>query len=281
MDLVPQHLEQLTQGAGIAPEVIADRGYRSIVSPDGCSQLKPYHFTRAQANLPDLLLPLWTTDGQNGLMIYRPDNPRIGKDGKPIKYEFPKGAGVRVDCPLRCQPSLVDPSIPAWVTEGQKKADAMASHGLCAMALLGVWNFKGRSPFGGTTFLADWDYVALEGRDIRIVYDSDLLTKAGVRQALARLTEHLQRKGAHVAAVYLPQNGGTKVGVDDYLWTYTVHDLEGLIEAKRPQPEPAKPKMELLREAPRQLTRPLMLIDGRAFARHLAVGQDHRHGGEG
>lgn len=125
---------------------------------------------------------------------------------------------------------------------------------------------------------------ALDGRDIHIVYDSDLLTKAGVRPALARLTEHLERKGAHVAAVYLPQNGGTKVGVDDDLRTHTVQDLEGLIEAKRPQPEPAKPKMEVLREAPKQLTRPLMLIDGRAYAatwlwvRTTVTEERDRHG---
>ena len=152
-DLLPHHLEQLTQGSGIAPEVIDERRYRSIVPPEGYSQLKPYHFTRAQANLPGLLLPLWTTDGQNGLMIYRPDTPRKGKDGKPVKYELPRGAGVRVDCPPRCQPKLEDPSVPLWVTEGQKKADALATHELCAIALLGVWNFKGRNPFRGTTFL--------------------------------------------------------------------------------------------------------------------------------
>ena len=28
--LLPHHWEQLTQGSGIAPEVIAERGYRSI-----------------------------------------------------------------------------------------------------------------------------------------------------------------------------------------------------------------------------------------------------------
>ena len=155
-------------------------------------------------------------------MVYRPDAPRHGKDGKLIKYELPKDAGVRLDCPPRCQPMLADPSIPLWITEGQKKADALASHGLCAIALLGVWNFKGRNPFGGTTLLADFDYIALNGRDVRIVFDNDVMTKPQVRQALDRLTEHLQRKGAHVTAVYLPQTGGKKVGVDDYLLTHTV-----------------------------------------------------------
>lgn len=33
--LLPHHLEQLTQGSGIAAEVIRVRGYCSIVPPEG------------------------------------------------------------------------------------------------------------------------------------------------------------------------------------------------------------------------------------------------------
>ena len=186
-------------------------------------------------------------------MLYRPDAPRHGRDGKLIKYEIPRNAGVRLDCPPRCQPLLADPAIPLWITEGQKKVDALASYGLCAIALLGVWNFKGRNPFGGTTLLADFDYIALNGREVRIAFDNDVMTKREVRQALDRLTEHLQRKGAHVTAVYLPQADGKKVGVDDYLLTHTVQDLEGLIEQPRPQPQAAPPIIELLGEAPKIL----------------------------
>jgi hypothetical protein len=264
--LLPHHEQQLTQGSGIVPEVITERGYRSILKSGGYSALKPYRFTRTQANLPCLLLPVCTTDGTNGLMVYRPDAPRVGKDGKAIKYELPRGANVRLDCPPRCRLMLGNPNIPLWVTEGQKKADALASHGLCAIALLGVWGFKGKNPFGGTTILGDFDAIALEGRDVRLVFDSDVMTKPQVRQALDRLTEHLQRKGAHIAAVYLPQDGGKKVGVDDYLLNHTIEDLEGLIEAPRPQPQPAMPAIELLPCAPAQLSRPLMLIDGQAYA---------------
>jgi hypothetical protein len=161
---------------------------------------------------------------------------------------------------------LTNPAIPLWITEGLKKADALASHDLCAIALLGVWAFKGKNPFGGTTILADFDNVALKGRDVHIVFDSDVMLKPQVRQALIRLTEHLQRKGAHVTAVYLPQNDGQKVGVDDYLLSHNVQELEGLIEAPRSQPQPAAPNVELLTCPPARLSRPLMLIDGQAYA---------------
>ncbi len=157
-------------------------GYRSILAPGGYAELKTHGFTRAQANLPGLLIPLCTVDGQNGAMVYRPDTPRLGRDGKAIKYEFPKGASVRLDCPPRCWAMLGDPRTPLWLTEGMKKGDALASHGLCAIALLGVWNFKGRNPFGGTTLLSDFDYIAWKGRDVRIVFDSDVMTKPQVQQ---------------------------------------------------------------------------------------------------
>ena len=92
------------------------------------------------------------------------------------------------------------------------------------------------------------------------------MTKPQVRKALERLTEHLQRKGAHVVAVYLPMHDGTRVGVDDYLLSHTTQDLEGLLEAKRPEPQASKPMITLLDELPQLMRRPLSLIDGTAYA---------------
>src|SRR5262249_23014168 len=81
------------------------------------------------------------------------------------------------------------------------------------------------------------------------------------------LTEHLQRKGAHVSAVYLPIEDGRKLGVDDYLASgKTLSDLEALIEGPRPQPKAAADSVELLDTAPVVMYRPLALIDGHAYA---------------
>jgi Domain of unknown function (DUF3854) len=264
--LLPHHYDQLVHGSGIAVEVIEERGYCSITD-EQFSLLKESGFSRAQwKNVPGLCLPLWTTDGQNGLMVYRPDTPRLDTKGTTLKYEIPAKHGVRLDCPPRCQPRLNNPAEPLWVTEGQKKADALASHDLCAIALLGVWNFKGKNSWGGVTFLADWDYVALNRREVRVIFDSDVMTKSQVRKALERLTEHLQRKGAHVVAVYLPMANGVRVGVDDYLLSHMVPDLEGLIERPRPEPQAAKAVVTLLQELPKQMRRPLSLIDEHAYA---------------
>jgi hypothetical protein len=118
------------------------------------------------------------------------------------------------------------------------------------------------------TFLADFEYIAFNGRDVRLVFDSDLLTLPGVRTALERLTEHLRRKGAAVRAVYLPPGpAGAKQGVDEYLVAgHTLADLEALIEAPRPQPHPAPDRVELLDEVPACIRRPLSLVNGHAYA---------------
>ncbi len=276
LDLSAPHLVMLRTESGLSDEVIAARGYRTITN---VKELAALNFAPSQCRVPGLLLPLHTTDGGNGLYVYRPDIPRVRQDKHKrnpdgtfkqhvIKYEIPQGAGVRVDCPPVCRPMLADPKIPLWITEGQKKADALASQGQCAIDLLGVWNFKGKNEHGSTTFLADFDYIALEGREVRIVFDSDVMVKPEVRKALDRLTEHLQRKKAHVSVVYLPSAPGSgKVGVDDWLADgHNIEELESLIEAPRPAPQAAPPTVSLLDASPLTLSRPLALLDGRAYA---------------
>jgi len=262
--LSAEHLKVLVEDSGISRAVIESRGYRTVTT---ARELQSLGFARVQWNVPGLLLPIWTTDGRTGeLYVYRPDHPRLDRRGKVVRYEFPKGAKMRLDCPPSCRDRLSDSTIPLWVTEGQKKADALASRGLCAVALLGVWNFKGKNAFGGTTILADFDHLAFDGRDIRIVFDSDVMTKPPVRAAVDRLAEHLRRRKARVTTIYLPSRGVAKVGVDDYLLAHTVEDLERLIEAPRPMPKAAAPVVELLEEAPKTIRRPLSLIDGVAYA---------------
>ena len=133
--LALHHLRMLRDESGIAEEVIAERGYRSIDGAQGYTELKALGFSKQQATPSSgLLLPLHTTDGQQPLTIYRPDQPQPDAKGRLRKYLLPKGASVRLDCPPRCRPILADPSMPLWITEGQKKADALASHGAVALA---------------------------------------------------------------------------------------------------------------------------------------------------
>jgi hypothetical protein len=265
-----EHLKQLRDGSGLSPEVIQERGYRTVTRR---AELRDYGFSTAQCRAaPGLLIPQCGTDGGNGLYLFRPDTPRVLYDrhrdkSRIVKYEMPAGAGVRLDCPPRCREALADPSVPLWITEGSKKADAGASNGLCVISLSGVWGFKGKNALGGVTILSDWDHVALKGRTVRIVFDSDVTAKPEVKQALERLTEFLQRKGTRVDVVYLPPGeGGQKVGLDDYLLRHSVEDLEALVSAPRPAAKAAPPLLELLDHAPTTISRPLSLHDGKAYA---------------
>lgn len=272
--LSESHLKMLREESGISDEVITARGYRTVTDE---RELIPLGFSTVQRRTPGLLIPGHGPDGGNGFYSFRPDSARVIEDKRRrepdgnykqrvIKYETPSGSGVRLDCPPVCLEQIKDPTTPLWITEGAKKADALASRGLCAVSLSGVWSFKGKNEFGGVTWLTDWDYIALKGRDVRIVFDSDVMQKPEVRKALERLTAHLQRKGAHVSGVYLPGGRESKIGVDDYLLTHTVDELEALVDAPRPKAQPAPPVIELLDNAPLTLRRPLSLVGSRAYA---------------
>lgn len=77
-----------------------------------------------------------------------------------------------------------------------KKADAAVSKGLCCIALLGVWNWRGENEHGGKTILADWEHIHLKGRRVYIVFDSDVMTNPHVHSVLVRLKAFLESRGA-------------------------------------------------------------------------------------
>ncbi|MBN2239689.1 MAG: DUF3854 domain-containing protein [Dehalococcoidales bacterium] len=225
-ELYTDHFQHLHTGSGISPEVLKERGYRSIA---GKPELDKLHFGHSQQRVPGILIPLWSVDGQEVGYQFRPDQPRNNNRGKPVKYESPIGSSNRIDCPPRCQKMLGNPQVPLWITEGSKKADALASNGACAVSVSGVWGFKGKNQFGGITFLADWDYIAVRNRTVFLAFDSDIISKDMVRKALEHIAEHLKRKGAQVQIIQLPQlEGQDKTGIDDYLLRYRLEDAARL-----------------------------------------------------
>ncbi len=232
-ELLSDHFRHLSEGSGISLEVIKERGYRSLL---GKSELEKLGFTPAQQRSPGILIPLWSVDGKGAGSQFRPDHPRTSGRGKAVKYESPAGSSNRLDCPPRCQKMIGNPQVALWITEGSKKADALASRGACAISVTGVWGFKGKNQFGGITFLADWDYVALKNRTVYLAFDSDIVTKEPVRKALEHIGEHLKRKGAAVHIIQLPQlEGQSKTGIDDYLLRYTLQDAERLAGDFKPE----------------------------------------------
>ena len=211
-DLAPQHA-RLIDDSAIAPDVALTRGYRTVTTR---AALRELGFGSRQLRVPALLVPVWNVHGEVVLHQLRPDTPRV-VDGKPLKYETPAGARMALDVPPAARSSLGDPARPLFITEGARKADAAVSRGLCCVALLGVWNWRGSNAQGGKLALADWDSIALAGRKVYVAFDSDVCEKKPVRTALSRLGRFLESRGAEVLFIYLPPaEGGAKVGLDDF-----------------------------------------------------------------
>ena len=232
------HRNMLEVDSALSQTVIAARGYYTLHSGNGTvDSLQALGFSYKQARDTAhgdvLVLPIRPPDGTDGLYMIRPNVPRVfdGKklpDGtheqRVLKYEQPEGASNRLDVNPACQDQLSDPSVDVWITEGIKKGDALASAGLCAIALPGgVYGFMGKNEKGASTVLSDFGYIGWknsktgEPRNVWIVFDSDVMGKDNVRIALKRLTTLLRNKGARVYPVYLPDKpDGSKQGVDDF-----------------------------------------------------------------
>ena len=262
--LLPQH-QALIEASGIAAEVAAARGYRSVQKK---TELRSLGFGDRQCRVPALVIPVWGVTGQIATYQIRPDEPRIGEDGKPRKYETPRGSRMVLDVPPLVRSRLADPDVPLFITEGARKADAAVSRGLCCVAVLGVWNWRGTNDLGGKVALPDWEAIALNGRPIYICFDSDAMTKPQVHQALARLKAFLEQRGARVRLVYLPPGQhGEKVGLDDYLAAgHSVDDLLALASDEVRFPARADTKESV--EGPYQETE-----EGLVWLKHTRDGE--------
>ncbi len=188
--LAPHHEAMLLEGSGIIPDVVEARGYRTISKK---VELEELGFGRAQRNVPGIGIPCYSPTGEISTYQYRPDHPRVDKDGRVVKYETPSGSRMVLDVHPFARKMLGDPSVPLWITEGIRKADALVSRGLCVVTLLGVWGWRGRNGRGGLTALPEWEYAALNGdRRVHIVFDSDIMLKPEVYRAMLMLKTFLE-----------------------------------------------------------------------------------------
>ncbi|MFN0145937.1 MAG: DUF3854 domain-containing protein [Dehalococcoidia bacterium] len=225
---------RIIEASGISPEVAAARGYQTIEAKRG---LLERGFPASQQLVPTLLIPVYDVKGDLATYQHRPDHPRLNGDGKVIKYETRARSKVVVDVPPAAREWLRDRDRPLFITEGSRKADAGVSKGLCTVALLGVWNWR-----DGDGALPDWEYIPVKDRKVYIAFDSDVMEKPAVHQALIRLRSFIEHRGATIRLVYLPPGpSGAKVGLDDFLFDHAVEDLlsHATSEIRR---APGKPK---------------------------------------
>ena len=148
---------------------------------------------------------------------YRPDVPRVTDAGTDAEVREAYGARTASTCRLRVQPLIADPSVPLWITEGARKVDAAVTVG--ARVRRPGWRVRlacTDRDTGGKVVLPDFEAVALNGREVVLSFDSDIVTKPDVRKALRRFRAWLESRGARTFVCVFPGTDG-KVGMDDYL----------------------------------------------------------------
>jgi hypothetical protein len=209
--LSDDHRRTLIEGSGIAEDVIAERGVRTVSL--GRELPKPYSW-RQRRRAPGIQFTVHRPNGET-CTLFRPDAP----DPKDPGYKYcqpPKsrgGPGNVLDVHPRMRPLLDDLSEPLVFVEGVKKADALASRGVVAVAISGVYNW-----LSGGEPIDDMYDVPVDGRRVFVCFDSDMLRNPNVQDAAERLAEHLIGRGADAWIVYLPdQPDGSKTGADDFL----------------------------------------------------------------
>lgn len=225
--------------SGVTAEHAEIRGYRTCGPAQHSLLSGSVKIVKPGIRFPGLLIPLLRADGSTWGYQYRPDEPRL-RDGKPVKYETPFQQRNGLDVPPGVGPLLADPAIPLWITEGTKKADSGALHGLCIVALTGVWNWMLTNTAGGKMALPEWRDCALNGRRVIMAFDGDVARKPSVQKALHALANYLATKGARIEYLHLPDTD-EKTGLDDYLAEHTVEELWRLVQPV--QPVPKKPEM--------------------------------------
>ena len=205
-----RHIQQLEEDSGIAREVLAERGVRTIA---GGRELPKGFSWRQKKRGPGILFTVHRANGETS-WSFRPDEPDPENPGR--KYEQPSkyygGPGNVLDVHPRMRHLIDDTSAEIAFVEGIKKADALTSRGVLAVAITGVWNWLSDSQP-----IADMLEIPVDGRRVNICFDSDMLHNPNVQDAARRLAEHLIGRGAEVFVAYLPDKpDGSKMGADDF-----------------------------------------------------------------
>lgn len=248
LPLLSHHYQTLHGESGISDPIIEGRGYYSADRGEE-HKLLSLGFSRGQFTLPAIVIPIWGVDGRVHSHTIRMDDPWSDGDTSRGKYQFVKNARMLLDVPPSMVDLLGDPSVPLWLTEGAKKVDALASHGILVVGLSGVWNWRGRNAYGGSVILPDWESIAFRNvntgvpRLFPIVFDYDVLTKTGPRDARNRVTMLIDFRDGKAGWITLPP--GPLGKVDDFLRERSVEELKELIQDPNWLPEIAARREDL------------------------------------
>jgi len=229
--IAPSHWDEWVTGSGISPEITA-LNLHSAKAPElkrmlgwkGCSSDGWYARTcsgQATSESPSEAPRFFTA---------KLDYPLTGNDGKIRKYSSPRKDLLPMNVIRLAHPDLdywakiESNKTPVVITEGVKKAAALMTAGIPAIALAGVQCFgfkrtsantkskqaQPRNLYPGLATLTE------TGRDFIILFDADLKTNPCVRLALRDLGASLEECGCDCKVAAIPAEWQTK-GIDDVL----------------------------------------------------------------
>ena len=184
----------------------------------------------------------------NGAATIRLDTPPV-KNGKPQKYLRRAG-----------EPNhLFNPGVDLfqaselWIVEGEAKALCGHAQGLPIVALSGIYNWRTAGPEAELlaegeklkdeeALLPELAQVNWSGKEVTLLYDSDITTGHKAYDAFPRLAEQLYRLGAEkVRILSLPSVAqGQKTGLDEFILARKEQALQDL-QAIKDRAEPYLP----------------------------------------
>jgi P4 family phage/plasmid primase-like protien len=260
-NISPKHSAKLRSCALDDADII-DARYSTIKTRTEGKKLTGYSLT-------GLAIPYFDHAGNpyrlgNGNPYYRirPDwEGDPDADEKP-KYLSPKNEGSRpyfAPTYKQWEKALRFRKIPIHITEGEFKAATLGKYGYAAIGLTGVHGFTDKtsrnseveeipvhlledlearakeiSGLEDSRTLPELDFIdnknIWEGREVFLTFDSDIVHKWQVKEALKKLAEWLESKGAEPRIVILPTElDGEKNGVDDLIYRHGKEAYELLL----------------------------------------------------
>lgn len=214
LKLNAEHLEHLKSTSGLTEKTVAGAQFKSVAA----SQAVKFGFPERAG----LLMPY---PGVPDYYRLRPDTPLVRKDGSSAKYLTRAGEKNHLYVPPSLTSVLTDPTRRLIITEGEKKALKATQEGFHTVALPGVWGWKTDGDL-----LPEMQRIVWSDRPTYICYDSDIVSKLPVLQAMRRLARRLEDAGAVVRVVLLPGGDTGKVGLDDYLLDHGQADFQLLLD---------------------------------------------------
>jgi hypothetical protein len=226
--LHPDHLADLRK-SGLGEETIAAMQ---------CESVRPQDIKNLSGVKTAYRLRYFNLDGsRNCVERWKLFPSRTTADGHTQKYFQKAGSDPQLYLPpiVTWKDVAPTPTMPVLIVEGEKKAAAACQAGLTASGVGGVWAWRVKLDTGERLVLPILDQFEWRGRLVELVPDSDawrpdkLLDVCGGMYALGM---ELISRGAAVQFVRLPEPGGVKVGLDDWLvrvgadWSVSWPNLE-------------------------------------------------------